>query len=399
MRKSPARRETGLACSSCPEPPPRLPRGREIALRILYGVHGYSRGHATRAAAVLSELTRRHEVLIFAGADAYELLKSNFDVQPIDSLRFYYGVEGRISPTITAQRNLPLVADMMLYGRRSRELDARVRAFAPDVAISDAEPWTHRVAYRLDIPRVGFDHFGIMVHCKVPFAPGDRAKSALDRFAYRLLTGQPERVLISSFYDAPALRPGTKVIGPLLREEVHALRTEEPADHLLVYLNNGAFQLTPPLFSALEGLNLPIKLYGCPAREPHGLIEFRPPAGRAFLEDLARARAVISTAGNQLVGEALYYGRPLLVLPEGTVEQRMNAEAVVRLGVGETARFDDLGTERILRFLAAAPGYEANARAQAKDGREDALRLLEGWIEELGRQKAKPRTALQAVRV
>lgn len=375
------------------------PRRRNVTLRILYGVHGYSRGHATRAAAVLSELTKRHEVLILAGEDAYQLLKDDFDAQPINSLRFYYGSDGRISKMLTLQRNFPLVADMMLYGRRSRELDARVRAFAPDVAISDAEPWTHRVAYRLDIPRVGFDHFGIMVHCEVPFAPGDRLKSLLDRASYKLFTGQPERVLVSSFYDAPPKRAGTRVIGPLLREMVKDIRVDEAGEHLLVYLNNGAHQMTPELERVFQGASVPVKLYGVPRTGRDGNVEYMPPAGREFLEDLARARAIISTAGNQLVGEALYFGRPLLVMPEGTVEQRMNAEAVVRMGVGEALSFAELDTARLEGFLAKVPEYEINARAQARDGREEALGLLETWIAELGHTSAGVRRAYHPARV
>jgi UDP:flavonoid glycosyltransferase YjiC (YdhE family) len=35
-------------------------------MRILYGVHGYGRGHAVRSLAVLSELRLRHEVLVLA---------------------------------------------------------------------------------------------------------------------------------------------------------------------------------------------------------------------------------------------------------------------------------------------------------------------------------------------
>ena len=336
--------------------------------------------------------------MILAGQDAYDLLKSEFDVQRIDSLRFYYGPNGRLSPAITMRKSLPLVADMMLYGRRSRELDARVREFAPQVAISDAEPWTHRVAYRLDIPRIGFDHFGIMVHCDVPFAPGDRTKSFFDRFVYKVLMGQPERVLVSSFYEAPPLRSDTKVIGPLLREEVRKIQVDTPGDHLLVYLNNGRHQLTEELKASFQALDVPVKLYGCGRTDKELNIEFRPPAGRPFLEDLASSRAVISTAGNQLVGEALYFGRPLLVIPESTVEQRMNAAAVERLGVGEIGAFETLDTERLRRFLANVPRYEANAKLRSTDGREDALRLLDIWIEELARGQPKTKAAVARVK-
>jgi hypothetical protein len=36
-------------------------------MRILYGVFGYGRGHATRALSVLPELMERHEVTVLAG--------------------------------------------------------------------------------------------------------------------------------------------------------------------------------------------------------------------------------------------------------------------------------------------------------------------------------------------
>ena len=36
-------------------------------MRIVYGIHGYGRGHATRALGVLPELRQRHEVLGLAG--------------------------------------------------------------------------------------------------------------------------------------------------------------------------------------------------------------------------------------------------------------------------------------------------------------------------------------------
>lgn len=363
-------------------------------MRILYGVHGYSRGHATRAAAVLSELVERHEVMILAGPDAYDLLKGTYDVIPIPSLRFVYGENGRISTRATLRNNLPLLSDLLLEGKRSREIDLRVRAFQPNVAICDAEPWTHRAAARLRIPRVSFDHFGIMVHCRVPLAAGDRLRSALDRFAYRSLMGRPERILVSSFYSAPPKGDHVRVIGPLLGEEVRRVRVR-PKDHLLVYLNNGHHQLTPTLEAALRGAGVPLVVYGAQRDGVDGHLDFRPPSRMGFLEDLASARAVISTAGNQLVGEALFFGRPLLVLPEDTVEQRMNGAAVARLGVGETMDFSELTTARLTAFVDRLPTYAEAARTHAHDGRRDALTLLARWMDELDRERRTARGLLE----
>lgn len=359
-------------------------------MRIIYGVHGYSRGHATRASAVLSELTKRHEVQIWAGADAYDLMSPQFDVVRIPSLGFSYGPRGHISLPRTARDYAPLVWDLLTVGRRSQALEARARDFAPDVIVSDAEPWTHRLGPRIGVPRVGFDHFGIMVHCAVRLPWLDRLKSTLDRATYSLLMGRPQRILVSSFFEAEPLSHDTRVIGPLLRPEVLEV-SRSAGEHLLVYLNKGAHQLTPGLLAALKGAGLPIRLYGAGREGEEDNIQYRAPSNRGFLEDLASARAVVSTAGNQLVGEALHYGKPMLVMPENCVEQRMNAAAVARLGVGEVHRLEKLTSSVLTGFTRRIPVYRRAAERRAVDGREQALELLERWFEELAtREGAVP---------
>jgi len=56
-------------------------------MRIVYGIHGYGRGHSSRALAVLPELAARHELLILAGGDAREALRADYSVVPIPTLR------------------------------------------------------------------------------------------------------------------------------------------------------------------------------------------------------------------------------------------------------------------------------------------------------------------------
>ena len=154
-------------------------------------------------------------------------------------------------------------------------------------------------------------------------------------------------------------------------------------EHLLVYLNNGARQLTRRLEGVLQELGVESRLYGGGRIGREGLITFRPPGNRSFLRDLASCRAVLSTAGNQLVGEAIHYGKPLLVMPEQTVEQRMNAAAVERLGIGRATALRTLAAAEVRDFLLAAEAHAAATRRHARDGRRDALRTLERWLAEL----------------
>jgi uncharacterized protein (TIGR00661 family) len=364
-------------------------------MRIAYGVHGYGHGHATRASAVLPELLRRHDVRIFAGGDAFETLSDTFDVRQIPTLGFAYK-NGRRSNWLTLKRNLPLMNDILAVGETSRSVLEELRRFAPHVVVCDCEPWTFRAAGLLSIPRIAFDHFGIMVRCKVPLPWLDWLKSLLDRSVYALMLGCAERALVSSFYDAPARAPGVRLIGPLLRGQAHSM-TPSGGSHLLAYFNQGAIQLTDSILRALTGAGPEVRLYGARRQGRFGNVVFRPRADRPFLEDLASCRAVISTAGNQLVGEAMQFGKPLLVMPESSVEQRMNAAAIARLSLGESIDLGELTSDVIRGFLERTPSYAANALRQARDGGQEAIETLERWIAELSPREIRGERYREAI--
>ena len=85
-------------------------------MKIAYGIHGYGRGHSSRALAVLPELTRRHDVLILAGGDAWRALSDGYRVVRIPTLRYSLGRGGRISAARTLVRTIPRWMDLNLRG-------------------------------------------------------------------------------------------------------------------------------------------------------------------------------------------------------------------------------------------------------------------------------------------
>jgi len=354
-------------------------------MRIAYGIHGYGQGHATRAWAVLPDLLRRHEVRIFAGGNAYEALCGSFDVHRIPTLGFAYR-GARASKWLTFKRNFPFVFDLMSVGAVTRRMLSEFRGFAPDIAVCDCEPWTFRAAGMLGIPRIAFDHFGIMVRCRLRQSWRRWAQGLVDRSVYRFLVGPAERALVSSFYPASPRSSAVQMVGPLLRAQVRSVAPSQHS-HVLAYLNQGKNQLTPSTCDALANAGLKVLLYGTDRRGRQGNVHFCPPSDRAFLEDLASCRAVICTAGNQLVGEAMYYGKPLLVIPESSVEQHINAAAIAGLSVGECTEPEQLTSHRIRTFLERAPAYARNARRLARDGKTEAIETLERWIGELTRRR------------
>jgi uncharacterized protein (TIGR00661 family) len=326
-------------------------------------------------------LLETHDVKIFAGGDALEALGSEFSVQPIPTLRFAYE-RGRRSTWQTLKRNVPLVADLVRVGDTTRPVLDELRRFAPDVVICDCEPWTFRAAGLLSIPRISFDHFGVMVRCRASLSWGDWIRSFLDRSLYQMMVGAAERALVSSFYSAPPRSPQVKLIGPLLRERVRSIRPRQGA-HLLAYFNQGASQLTSAILKALTDTGLEVRLYGAKRTGRVGSLIFQPAGDWPFLEDLASCRAVISTAGNQLMGEAMALGKPVLVVPENSVEQRMNAAAVERLAIGERIEAERLTADAIGRFLDRSAAYVESCRRAANGSQDEAIETLQKWIAEL----------------
>jgi uncharacterized protein (TIGR00661 family) len=354
-------------------------------MRIVYGVHGYGRGHASRTLAVLPHLAETHQVLVLAGGDAFQTIGSEYPVHRIPTLAFAYsqGAKSRRrSNWETLKHNIPAILDLFCHGPTFQLTREIISDFAPDVVISDAESWTNHVASSLKIPRISFDHIGIMAYCRPPLEGWDRVTTWLDASLYRTLMRRPDRVIVSSFYDVPRRDARVRIVGALPRDAVRAMRPSH-GEHLLVYFNRGQEQLSDSVLETLHALHRPVRIYGTPMRGCAGKLDFLPPSNIPFLEDLASCACVVSTAGNQLVGEAMFLGKPVLVFPEKCAEQRMNALAVERLGIGMRADFRDFKVETILRFLSRRDEFMAKIGDHVRDGLPDALAAIDQFLEEL----------------
>jgi uncharacterized protein (TIGR00661 family) len=359
-----------------------MPRDDRAAMRIAYGVHGHGRGHAMRVGALLPGLTRRHAVRVFAGGDAREVLLPRADVEPIPCLRYVYRGE-RVSWTRTVAANAAFIADLVGRGAASRNVEAELERFRPDVVVSDTEGLVLRAAARLGIPAIGLDHVGVIGHCRPAAPPADRAQLALDGGFYRFLVGSADRAIVSSFYQFPARRPGIRFVAPILRERVLAARPTEGA-HLLVYFNQGRHLYAPHVHEALRVLAAPVVAYGTGRDGQDGSVTFRPFDEAAFVEDLASCRAVLATGGHQLMGEAIHLGKPMLVAPEASAEQRLNARELDRLGLGRQVAHRDISAGVLREFLAEVDRLRATpVRPAPGSGNAAAIEAIESFACEL----------------
>jgi len=352
-------------------------------MKIAYGIHGYGRGHSSRALAVLGELSRRHELLILAGGDAWRALKDDYPLVRIPLLKYTLGRSGKIAPFKTILYSAPKVADLAVRGPALEMVTDVLMEFGPDVVISDSEPWTHRAARHLGLGRISFDHFGVLVYCDWPMSGADKIRCRMEGLIYRrMMSGPADRTVIVSFYALPPRREGVRVVGPVLRDLV-ARTARADGEYLMVYFSNGHVHFTPPVESALRELDGPVVVYGVGRAGVEGNLDFRPPSNTQFVADLAGCKAVFATAGNQLISEAMFFRKPMLLLPEDSLEQRLNATAIEEMDIGMRTHRNTVTTGQLRQFLANRDRFAAHIPDTPADGQARAVAAIEEYAREL----------------
>jgi uncharacterized protein (TIGR00661 family) len=102
-------------------------------------------------------------------------------------------------------------------------------------------------------------------------------------------------------------------------------------------------------------------------------IEFKPTDYDAFAADLASCRGVLCSAGQQLIGESHYFGKPVLVVPmPNQHEQEINAHLARKDGIGDWSTIDALTSDRIQRSFDRRP-----TTPRPGNGVDQVLELLE----------------------
>jgi uncharacterized protein (TIGR00661 family) len=351
-------------------------------LRIAYGIHGFGRGHAMRARAVLPRLTARHELLILAGGDAYRALASEYSVVEIPFLKYCFNRRGKLSNYLTLKRNLPLVLDARWRGPTCDLIERQITDFGAQVIVTDSEMYCHWVGRHMGIPRITFDHFGVLVYCRPQMTGWERIANWGNAFVYRSLYGEPERAVVSAFFDAAPRRSGVARVGAVIREDVLAMQPAR-GEHLLAYISKGEHEFTPQVEAAFRAQKCPVRVYGVPRTGIDGDLEFKPISKQGFLDDLASCRAVYATCGNQLIGEVIHFGKPMLGIPMACHEQRLNAYHIENMGFGLRVARRGLTAETLRDFLARADELAARARGHERDGATEAVEAIERFAEEL----------------
>lgn len=302
-----------------------------------------------------------HRVTVFTFADAYRLLSATgYEPHRIEGLQWKESKAGGVAAFGTA-------GNFFRYLRaRNRSLD-EIRQLAlverPDLFITDFEPLTALAAASLGVPCVSVDN-------QHRFCAPLGRDFPLTLRVYAYLAGQfvkrwikhPRECIVAVFHRCPP-SPAFQRVEALMRAHIARLKPTE-GDHVLIY---GRSELGRRMAEVAATVPAKFIMYGSDG-PPAANVQYKQASYEQFAADLASARAVVALAGQQLMGEARYFGKPLLAVPmPNQHEQEINARYARIEGIGDYCSIRDLSRQRIVEFVDRrfSPARPANGVDQA----------------------------------
>ncbi len=336
--------------------------------KILYGICGIGRGHASRQLPIVEHFARSSRIVLFAYGESERIYRERFrDVPSVQIVPvvvpFYVGTPDGLDFLATARQ--PLAPDFFRVNAEALATAQRLLG-VPDLVISDYEPVSASYAYATGAPLVTIDQ-------QSKYLCGDFPERLLgqgfrDEVArLRLFFPRAEARIACSFFrvaERAEAREDVLLCPPIIKSSILQM-VRNPSMHpsLLFYLSaQQDFSQDPATLTRILALfpETDFHLFS-----PDGLAPFALPAhvhvyahGDArFAKVLASCHGLISTAGHTLLSEAMYLGIPVYALPLPLYEQAMNAHVIAEYGFG--IAHPTLEPELLGQFLRGLPQFAA----------------------------------------
>ncbi|HCS50264.1 MAG TPA: teichoic acid biosynthesis protein [Planctomycetaceae bacterium] len=364
--------------------------------KIFMSMSGEGRGHATRVRSTVERMRDRHEITLFAPGDAYRFLEPQYGNDPdvrlieIPGLKFHY-VDGNIHLTKTIYQGFYYQNSHL--PKLVQQLVDEIEKHQPDVILTDFEPALPRAAKKCGKPFLSMTHQHFLVAYDLSILPMHlRFFACFIGLAVPMHYTAQKETIISSFFKAD-LKPrwkkkGAVCVGPMIRPEVRqdkfpVVSPETGSSDsgqppfLLSYLRK---QAKTDVVDILKESPIPVKVYGLGEREPLGAITFHEIHPQHFVDDLLACHGVVSASGNQLLGECMYLGKPVLGIPETWHhEQLINAHFLKAMGCGDFVTIEKFQLKHLQNFLEHIEEYRTKIleTCLGNDGTDDTIAIIE----------------------
>lgn len=328
-------------------------------MKFLFIVQGEGRGHFTQAITLEDMLLRNgHEVVeVLVGKSSSRTLPGFFNrsiqapVKRFTSPNFLPTTENK-----RANLKKSFVYNLIRtpeYFRSMCYIDQRIKETGAEVVINFYELLTGLTyaLFRPSVPYVCVGHQYLFLHKNFEFPRKSMIQLSILRFFTRLTSLRANRRLALSFHKMnPDRAEGITVVPPLLRREVTAIQPEQ-GNYIHGYMVNSGFADSVEAFHVLHP-EVPIHFFWDKQDvdeviKVDATLSFHQIDDVKFLNRMAGCRAYASTAGFESICEAMYLGKPVLMVP-AHIEQDCNAYDAYRSGAGIIGESFDL--ESLLRF-------------------------------------------------
>ncbi len=356
-------------------------------MKIVLGVCGFGFGHSTRQRPILEGLIARgHEVILITNDQSYQFFIQNYP--DVINAQVYVpamhttpnGLD--FAATANDPRNVQPEANPAFWnacGLIEREFGK------PDLVISDYDMVSAQIAYLFRVPLVTLDQQSKFLGYNFPDVDGYNPNEHRMRLGY-FFPKAHTRIATSYFKVnyAPIDEYPVTIIPPIIGADVKALTSQPIENHITVYIS-AASQIEQSLDEVLAVFgHFPDFTFTCfveasYTQHPENVV-IKSSERVAFIDSLRQSAAVISTAGHNLITEALYLHVPMFLLPFEHYEQQLNAHIIESEQLGTSA--STVTEDNLSAFLSNLDTYRHNSRESSLiytrfDGDTVFLELIE----------------------
>ena len=330
-------------------------------MKILIGICGIGNGHLNRQTSVIEYLIANgHEIIIATTNNNIDYFKKRFPEADVLEISIPWiacnekGIDFSTSMQKYKESKIDLFESFLDFSMNIERCSKGI----PDIVITDYEPNVAQYSYAVGKPLICMEQqskFLYLDEIKIKNFSILEERKRINYFFPKF-----DCKIISSFFPIKISDRRVKVVTPIICK---LKRKQNKNDHILIYFSpydnsenyakileaantitgRQVIVYTKEKFSQEEFKNITFKSYSC-----------------EFKHDLEDAYCLISTAGHQLLSEAISISVPAYLIPLNTYEQNYNAKMIEKYNLGMIA--DRMDSDELKAFLENVSQYADNIR-------------------------------------
>ena len=304
-------------------------------MKILVGICGIGNGHINRQTCVIEYLLEcRHTVVIATTGNNSDFFKERFPNVKVINISIPWiscnekGIDFKDSLNKYINSNTDQYKNFFEFGIDVNDAFNGI----PDIVITDYEPNVAQYSYAVGIPLICMEQQSKFLYLNEEKIDNFSIIEEIRRIDY--FFPKFDFKIISSFFPININDKKVKIVSPIIR---NMKQIEKKKNQVLVYFSpysdSFKYKLILDAISKIKYLNFIVYTKQQFDEFYSNNIIFKS-FGEIFINDLQQSIFLISTAGHQLLSEAISINLPLYLIPLDSYEQNYNALMVEKYKIG-----------------------------------------------------------------